>query len=76
MSRPSAELAETQQDTIANDALAFRVWREAKSVGWDCTVDDMAAATREDPAVIRDLCAARRWQLVEATDDQDADDFV
>ena len=45
---------------------AFRIWRAASSVNWDCTAKDLAEELNIDKNVVWKTCKAKGWKL--ATD--------
>jgi hypothetical protein len=42
-------------------ALAFRIWRYAEPLGWDCTVAEIADDLREPVQRVRAICQHRGW---------------
>lgn len=51
---------------LRTEARAFCIWREGKSVKWDCTVRELAAATRLPVEVVRYICAVRGWPVAQS----------
>ncbi|EYD71784.1 hypothetical protein [Limimaricola hongkongensis] len=47
--------------TPRSEALAYRIWAEAKPIGWDCSVTDLAEALDETPQRIGMICRAKGW---------------
>lgn len=45
------------------EATAFRIWREGKSVDWDCTVLELAEAVGVNPNTVRSICRERGWPV-------------
>ncbi len=50
---------------LRTEARAYCIWREGKSVNWDCTVHDLAEATKLPVHVVRYICAVREWPVSE-----------
>ena len=48
---------------VRTEARAFCIWREGKAVNWDCTVLDLAEATKLPVHVVRYICAVRDWPV-------------
>jgi hypothetical protein len=42
-------------------ALAFRIWRYAEPLGWDCTVAEIADELRESTQTVNNICWRRGW---------------
>ena len=51
------------QIKVMHHAFAFRVWQAAETAKWEVTVSELAEATGEDPAQIRDLAIDRNWPI-------------
>jgi hypothetical protein len=52
--------------TPRTQALAFRLWQQAESVGWDCTAHDLADALSTDAdrihvKSVRRICREKGW---------------
>jgi hypothetical protein len=56
-------------EEIRRHAEAFTIWREGRSVAWECTAEELSAATKLDADDVRAICAARRWPIQEDADD-------
>ncbi|MEP2533531.1 hypothetical protein [Shimia sp.] len=48
---------------IEAEARAFRIWREGTSVGWDCTVRELAEALGIKTETVRRICRFRDWPV-------------
>lgn len=48
---------------LADEARAFAIWRVGKPVAWDCTVSELAAATKVNQRTVRRLCLERGWPV-------------
>jgi hypothetical protein len=48
---------------ISSEALVFRMWREATSVNWDCTVADLAAVANCSHTYAWKIAKKRGWRL-------------
>lgn len=44
-------------------ATAFRIWRAAESVNWDCTAKEVAEELGLTPETIHKTCKAKGWKL-------------
>lgn len=51
----------------AND---FLIWRVGNSVGWNCTLADLADETGLHIQTVRATCKRRGWEPVEGCDDR------
>ena len=51
----------TRKSPISAQALDFMVWREAQSVGWDCTVSELASAIGRPYTTAREVAIRRGW---------------
>jgi predicted secreted protein len=58
-------------------ALAFRIWRYAEPLGWDCTAAEIADALGEPINRIVAICRHRGWnhKLRKVTRDERTDDW-
>lgn len=45
------------------EANAFRIWREGKSVKWDCTISELAEATGLYYGTVASICRERGWPV-------------
>lgn len=52
-----------RRNQIQIEAIAFRIWREGNSVGWDCTARELAEAVKEPVGVVRRICRLRGWPI-------------
>ena len=43
------------------EALAFRIWVFAKSVGWDCTIAEVVIAVEEEPDLVKEVIRKKAW---------------
>ena len=48
---------------IRRHAQAFVIWREGRSVKWDCTVSDLAEATKINRNTVAKIVAERGWPV-------------
>lgn len=64
-----------KQTDIAQNAANFMVYREGCSVKWECTVAELAEATKRDEDDVRRLCARRKWPVLK-DEIPDSDEFV
>lgn len=48
---------------VAKEAKAFLIWREGRSVNWNCTAVELAEATGISPRYVRQICAERGWKI-------------
>lgn len=55
---PFHELHPKQREQAAND---FLIWRAAQSVGWDCTMSDIAEETGLNTRTVQTACKRRGW---------------
>lgn len=55
---PFHELHPKQREQVAND---FLIWRAAQSVGWDCTMSDIAEETGLNAKTVQATCKRRGW---------------
>ena len=39
----------------------FRVWQAAESVGWDCTIKDLAEETKLGRSTVAKIIRRKRW---------------
>lgn len=51
----------------AREALAFRLWREGKAAGWDCSAADLARATGINRGVAWKIIRERGWPVRDDT---------
>ena len=49
--------------SIQQEARAFLIWREGKSVDWDCTVTELAEATGLAEHQVYHICMDRKWPI-------------
>jgi len=49
--------------SIKEQAKAFIIWREGTSVGWDCSIKDLAEATGLGPVDVSQIVRARGWPV-------------
>lgn len=49
------------QNTPRYKARCFRIWREGRSVGWDCTLAELAQAVGLPRSTVQVICAERGW---------------
>jgi len=54
--------------SVREEAKAFRIWREGQSVGWDCSVKDLAEATGMWPGEVSRIVRERGWTVTEEKD--------
>lgn len=54
---------------VKEEARAFMIWREARSVGWRCTVRELADATGLAYKTVYRIVRARKWLLKEPEED-------
>lgn len=48
---------------IKRKANAFRIWRLATSVGWDCSAVDLAKELGLTAEAVRFICKQKGWKL-------------
>ena len=48
---------------IKRKANAFRIWRLATSVGWDCSAVELAKELGLTAEAVRIICKQKGWQL-------------
>lgn len=48
---------------IRREAQAFLIWREGKSVDWDCTISDLVEATGISRTRVCEIVLERRWRV-------------
>jgi len=48
---------------IPREAVAFCIWREGKSVRWDCTIRELAEAVGHSYSVVRSIVRERGWPV-------------
>jgi hypothetical protein len=51
-----------------DEARAFRIWREGKGVKWDCTIGELASATKIDRHVVGRIVKERRFPVAHGPD--------
>ncbi len=49
---------------IIGKANAFRIWRAASSVNWDCTAKELSDETGLAESTVRKICAEKGWDIV------------
>lgn len=50
---------------LTRSANAFRIWRAASSVNWDCTAEELATELGLHKDTVFKICKLKGWKLVD-----------
>lgn len=51
---------------LTREANAFRIWRAASSVNWDCTASELASELSLHKDTVLKICKAKGWDIADA----------
>lgn len=60
-------MATGENMVLKRKANAFRIWRLASSVDWDCTAIEIAEELNLTPETVHRICKLRGWDLQEGS---------
>ena len=69
-------MTKKHKSTRKQEANDFIIWRAGTSVGWDCTIAEIARETGLNQSTIGDACRRRGWRLLNGKSDVWREDLV